>query len=454
MGMRIPACVRPSPRFARFCAIGLFGSLLAACGNDVTRFNDDPNGHPYRRGEVTNSTQPAPAPTAQIESRPLGAPSNVNGTPVYGPTVYGSNNPPPQNYSNPPQPGYPPQNYQPGYSSAPASVPAAPAPVSRAPIHNDQEPTGTVAVGGENWRWDGGTAVTLKPGETVEILSRRYHVPVVAIMRANNLADASLIQPGRRIVIPSRQHGQNVSASTAQPADRATVVHTVVPHETLLSIAKHYNVERAKIAYANNINEHVPLRVGQKLTIPGVAIAISNAPKSAANPPPATPHVETMASPQRRAEDQPPVDNVATVKPADPDPEPKPAAAGGLQFRWPVKGRVISNFGGKPNGQQNDGINISVPENTAVKASEDGVVAYAGNELKGYGNLVLIKHADGWVTAYAHNSEILVHRGETVKRGQVISKVGQSGGVPSPQLHFEIRKGSTPVDPAQHLSSL
>jgi murein DD-endopeptidase MepM/ murein hydrolase activator NlpD len=452
--MRIPACVRPSPRFARFCAIGLFGSLLAACGNDVTRFNDDPNGNPYRRGEVTNSTQPAPAPTAQIESRSLGAPSNVNGTPVYGPTVYGSNNPPTQNYSNPPQPGYPQQNYQPGYSSAPASVPAAPAPVSRAPVRNDQEPTGTVAVGGENWRWDGGTAVTLKPGETVEILSRRYHVPVVAIMRANNLADASIVQPGQRIVIPSRQHGQNVSASAVQPADRATVVHTVLPHETLLSIAKHYNVERAKIAYANNINEHVPLRVGQKLTIPGVAIAISNAPKSAANPLPATPHVETMASPQRRAEDEPPVDNVATVKAADPDPEPKPAAAGGLQFRWPVKGRVISNFGGKPNGQQNDGINISVPENTAVKASEDGVVAYAGNELKGYGNLVLIKHADGWVTAYAHNSEILVHRGETVKRGQVISKVGQSGGVASPQLHFEIRKGSTPVDPAQHLSSL
>jgi murein DD-endopeptidase MepM/ murein hydrolase activator NlpD len=333
-------------------------------------------------------------------------------------------------------------------------VPAAPAPVSRAPVRNDQEPTGTVAAGGENWRWDGGTAVTLKPGETVEILSRRYHVPVVAIMRANNLADASLIQPGQRIVIPSRQQGQNASAQTAAAsANRATVVHTVMPHETLLSIAKRYNVERGKIAYANNINEHVPLRVGQKLTIPGVTIAISTTPKNAANPPPGAPRAET-AGPQHRAETEPSVDSAATVKTADPEPEPRPAAAGGLQFRWPVKGRVISNFGGKPNGQQNDGINISVPENTAVKASEDGVVAYAGNELKGYGNLVLIKHADGWVTAYAHNSEILVHRGETVKRGQVISKAGQSGGVASPQVHFEIRKGSTPVDPAQHLSSL
>src|ERR1039457_432354 len=98
MGVRIPASFRPSWHFARFAAIGLFGLLLAACGNDVSRF-DDPNGNPYRRGEGTNSAQPAPAPTAQIESRPLGAPSNVNGTPVYGPAVYGSNgyNPPPQN---------------------------------------------------------------------------------------------------------------------------------------------------------------------------------------------------------------------------------------------------------------------------------------------------------------------------------------------------------------------
>ncbi|HLL28855.1 MAG TPA: peptidoglycan DD-metalloendopeptidase family protein [Xanthobacteraceae bacterium] len=451
--MRIPACIQPSPRFVRLGAIGLFGFLLAACGNDVTRFNDDPNGNPYRRGEVTNSAQPAPysQPTAQIESRPLSAPANVNGTPVYGPSVYGANG----SYNNPPPPGYPPNNqsyqpnYQPTYSNAPNAVPATPAPVSRAPTPAYQEPTGSVGGRDENWGWDGGTAITLKPGETVEILSRRYHVPVVAIMRANNLADASRIQPGQRIVIPNRRSQEKVAASGA--ANRDTVIHTVMQHETLASIAKRYDIKGADIAYANNINEHVPLRVGQKLTIPNVAIANSNAPKNAANPAPASPRAD---APQRRVETAPPVDNAATVKPAEDEPDPKPAGVGGLQFRWPLKGRVISGFGDKPNGQRNDGINILVPENTAVKAAEDGVVAYAGNELKGYGNLVLIKHADGWVTAYAHNSEVLVHRGETVKRGQVISKAGQSGGVASPQLHFEIRKGSTPVDPAQHLSSL
>jgi len=118
----------------------------------------------------------------------------------------------------------------------------------------------------------------------------------------------------------------------------------------------------------------------------------------------------------------------------------------------PVRGRVIAAFGPKPNGFQNDGINLAVPEGTPVKAAEDGVVAYAGNELKGYGNLVLVRHSNGFVTAYAHASEILVKRGEAVKRGQVIAHSGQTGNVTSPQLHFEIRKGATPVDPAQYLS--
>jgi murein DD-endopeptidase MepM/ murein hydrolase activator NlpD len=127
--------------------------------------------------------------------------------------------------------------------------------------------------------------------------------------------------------------------------------------------------------------------------------------------------------------------------------------AAGPAFRWPVRGRVITGFGPKANGQQSDGIDLAVPEGTAVHAAEDGVVAYAGNELKGYGNLILIRHANGFVTAYAHASEILVKRNDTVHRGQVIAKSGQTGSVTSPQLHFEIRKGSAPVDPAQYLPS-
>ena len=121
-------------------------------------------------------------------------------------------------------------------------------------------------------------------------------------------------------------------------------------------------------------------------------------------------------------------------------------------FRWPVRGKVITSYGAKTNGKANDGINLAVPEGTPVKAAEDGVVAYSGNELKGYGNLVLVRHANGYVTAYAHASELMVKRGDTIKRGQIIAKSGQSGEVGSPQLHFEIRKGSTPVDPLQFLN--
>jgi murein DD-endopeptidase MepM/ murein hydrolase activator NlpD len=128
-------------------------------------------------------------------------------------------------------------------------------------------------------------------------------------------------------------------------------------------------------------------------------------------------------------------------------------AAGAIpSFRWPVRGRIIAGFGQRPNGTENDGINLAVPEGTPIKAADNGVVAYAGNELKGYGNLVLIRHSDGFVSAYANASQLLVKRGDSVKRGQVIARAGQTGNVNSPQLHFEIRKGSTPVDPTKYLS--
>jgi murein DD-endopeptidase MepM/ murein hydrolase activator NlpD len=183
----------------------------------------------------------------------------------------------------------------------------------------------------------------------------------------------------------------------------------------------------------------------------------------AAHVPPPAPKQETVAvvSPTKVAPVAPaprpvqPEQQVAVVSPpasaavATPD---KPTDSGGApSFRWPARGRMISGAGAMTNGQQNDGINLALPEGTPVHAAEDGVVAYAGSELKGYGNLVLVRHSNGFVTAYAHASEIMVKRGDQVRRGQVIAKSGQTGNVSSPQLHFEIRKGSTPVDPTQYL---
>ncbi len=162
--------------------------------------------------------------------------------------------------------------------------------------------------------------------------------------------------------------------------------------------------------------------------------------KVAVNEPPA----ERAPAPERK------VDKTTTTAAIAPAAEEKPSDAAHPEFRWPARGRIIQGFA---NGG-NDGINISVPEGTQVKAAESGVVAYAGNELKGYGNLVLIRHPNGFVTAYAHNGDITVKRGDQVTRGQTIAKSGQSGNVSSPQLHFELRKGSTPVDPTNYLAGL
>ena len=134
-----------------------------------------------------------------------------------------------------------------------------------------------------------------------------------------------------------------------------------------------------------------------------------------------------------------------------PVPEPPPSSGGRLL--WPVAGNVLSEFGPKPNGQHNDGINIVVAKGTPVKAADDGVVAYAGNELKGFGNLILLRHADGWMTAYAHLDRMAVDRGALVKRGQVVGAVGDTGNVGRPQLHFEVRRGSRAVDPRERLAA-
>ncbi|HZB93831.1 MAG TPA: M23 family metallopeptidase, partial [Stellaceae bacterium] len=133
---------------------------------------------------------------------------------------------------------------------------------------------------------------------------------------------------------------------------------------------------------------------------------------------------------------------------------PPPAAAapnGARSFIWPVHGRIIVAYGNGAGGTHNDGINIAAAEGTPVRAADAGTVAYAGNELRGYGNLILLKHADGWLTAYAHNAALLVKRGDKVRRGQVIARVGETGAVTQPQLHFEIRHGTRALDPGDYL---
>jgi murein DD-endopeptidase MepM/ murein hydrolase activator NlpD len=121
---------------------------------------------------------------------------------------------------------------------------------------------------------------------------------------------------------------------------------------------------------------------------------------------------------------------------------------------WPVRGHILENYGNARDGTHNDGINIAAPRGAAVQATDSGVVAYAGNELRGYGNLILIKHSNGWISAYAHCDLILVKKGEKVARGQTIARVGSTGSVAQPQLHFELRRGDKPVNPREYLAPL
>ncbi len=432
---------------------GAMGIALSACSQDASRFKEDPFGNPFAsRNDVTHSV---PARSGAVESRPLHSPSA----------------PPP------------------AYSSAPRSVPAAPAPAYTPQQASYHQPAPLAEQG---WSHDGGTSVTLQHGETLDTLARRYGVPVSAILRANNFADASRVRPGTLVVIPSYR-GVTGTTTTAQPAPppaRAAApaqtparptyhpapppartatpaqapaqggqVHVVNAGETLFALSRRYGVSHRDIAYANGLHEQAQLRVGQRLTIPS-GYAAAPAPAAPAQParttaqfsPPPTHRTEPPVVQPVAATAPEPTQKVAAVSPVVED-EPR-SLGSSPQFRWPVRGRIISTFGPKAGGQHNDGINVAVPEGTEIKAAEDGVVAYAGNELKGYGNLVLLRHADGWMTAYAHNSQLLVKRGDSVRRGQTIARAGQTGGVSSPQLHFEIRKGSTPVDPTQYLAGL
>jgi murein DD-endopeptidase MepM/ murein hydrolase activator NlpD len=276
--------------------------------------------------------------------------------------------------------------------------------------------------------------------------------PTGAGTMQGGIAAGGAAQPAMTGSVSPRYNQAAAATRTTSASESAT--HTVVAGETMIGIAKRYNVPLKELAKVNRIEPHAQVKMGDRLVIPG-RTASTKPPALAAKPAPAPtqPQSKVAAVPATKVASTEPQHTARAVSPtADVEDTAKASTSGSPSFRWPVRGRIIVGFGPKPNGQQNDGINLSVPEGTPIKAAEDGVVAYAGNELKGYGNLVLIRHPNGFVTAYAHASELLVKRGDTIKRGQIIAKAGQTGTVSSPQVHFEIRKGSSPVDPTQYLN--
>ncbi|WP_244532163.1 peptidoglycan DD-metalloendopeptidase family protein [Methylocapsa palsarum] len=354
--------------------------------------------------------------------------------------------------------------------SAPAQSHSSPVVQSPKLAGNVARPAQTVA----GWSAEGGTPISVAQGESAELLAKRYGIPTDALVRANGFTSAAQIQPGSRIVIPvynaslAASSGARVAETVANaPApvrSAAGQVKLLKGAAPAIAAAPAALAPAAKVAAApvkaapapKAVIAHADAKPAQK-----AAVAVSETHPVE----PARKTASIVKEQQAPAKSRPEGSKPEALKPektetamaepkAAPDaPENKGAAStdpANPEFRWPARGRIIQAF--KPGG--NDGINIAVPEGTSVKAAESGVVAYAGSELKGYGNLILIRHPNGFVSAYANNGDIEVKRGETVKRGQTIAKSGQSGNVASPQLHFELRKGATPVDPTQYLAGL
>jgi murein DD-endopeptidase MepM/ murein hydrolase activator NlpD len=249
--------------------------------------------------------------------------------------------------------------------------------------------------------------IVVRPGQSVGRLAEQYHVPAREIIAANHLAPPFKIETGQRLLIPGA--AERAMAAKAAPA-----------------IERH----TAERAAPEIISLDGPVPPRSTVKPPHAALPL---PPPAAGP--AEPSVAAEAARETSADHA-------------------PRASAGSSLPWPVQGRILAGYGAAAGGRRNDGIDIAAPRGAPVHAVDGGVVAYAGNELRGYGNLVLIKHRDGFISAYAHCEELLVHRGEQVARGQVIAKVGATGGVGAPQLHFELRRGEHAVDPRGFLAPL
>mgnify|MGYP004654148295 FL=1 len=272
--------------------------------------------------------------------------------------------------------------------------------------------------------------ITVHKGDTVYSLSRRYNVPIRSMIEVNNLKPPFILSKGARLRLP------------------APSVHIVQKGDTIYSISRRYNVDMSVLTRTNNLYAPYSIYLGQILKLPGSVVEPTEHWISLKKQPTQTAVRNTAKSAPKQTK----TGRKSTRKTAVRLPPPPDRAK--AKFAWPVNGTVMNKFGSAGGGRHNDGINIKVAEGTFVRAAENGVVAYAGNELKGFGNLLLVKHADGWITAYAHNKEFLVKRGDTVKRGQPMAKAGKTGNAKEPQLHFEIRRGTKAVDPMSYLEKL
>ncbi len=312
------------------------------------------------------------------------------------------------------------------------------------------------------------STITVSPGMTLYSIAKANHLSVQQLAAANNISAPYTVSQGKVLHIPGAHAAQmpqvaeakteviepvlkiqkpEIAQATTTKVKASGTDYVVASGDTLFSVGRAYKVSPFAIADLNGLSQNKPLALGQKIKIPSAASLAQAKPAAVEKTNVAEAEMPKKPGVLALPKEIPPAAQAANTAPVPAEP------AAQLAMRWPLKGKVISGFGPKTNGMKNEGINIAVPEGTNIQAAEGGVVAYAGNELKGYGNLVLIRHAGGYVTAYAHASQLLVKKGDQVKRGDIIAKAGQTGAVQSPQLHFEVRKGATALDPSKFLNA-
>ncbi len=260
--------------------------------------------------------------------------------------------------------------------------------------------------------------IKVQKGDTLFSLSEKYQIALKPLIRENNLKEPYALRVGQTLELPPPLH------------------YRVRKGDTLYSVSRHFAIDYRSLALINGIDEPYAINPDDMLVLPALAHAQSGGWK-AANPRPTA-----SSSPSKGG-----------AAPAKAPNRPK-APSKTSTFAWPVKGKILSGFGAKPGGTRNDGINIAAANGTPVRAAGAGTVVYAGAELKSFGNLILLRHPNGWVSAYAHNRRLLVKEGANVKAGDTIAEVGSTGSVDVPQLHFETRRGRQPVDPRKYLPAL
>lgn len=483
------------------CALILLSAAVSGCSADVTRFDS-----------ASFNLNDPPQTTSSVDAGNA-APSQDYVSPVahnQRPGPYGAGGPQGGVESAPLADATPAGSYP-----QPAPVAAVPAmPEGRRPLQRvaGEQRVAMATPPASVSQPERGQMIEVQAGDTLYGLSRRHQVSLAELMSVNSLTSPD-IKLGQKLYLPAGgAAAQTVAAApsaapavasarqfaappvTPETAAKYTGSYTMQQGDSIYAVARSHKVPFTELQQVNGITNAAKVRAGTVLKVPAAYPQTAAAPLSTtaaidSSPQPgmipaAVPAAQAapiapapiMSEPANIPSDsaQPtiinsakPAETVAPVPPvSSPDVAPKgdkvaiavppqqPPPAADAKLRWPAQGRVISGFGGRPDGTHNDGINLSVPMGTDVHAAESGVIAYAGSELKGYGNLILIRHDNGWVTAYAHNDQLLVKRGDKVGRGQIIAKAGKTGTVDQPQVHFELRQGSKPVDPTPFMEPI